>query len=179
MPKYYLEEKPNCLYRCIKVRVDCVNNYIIGKEKTFWPLTSTSPDINTAYGFLEKEKINDYLTLKKGTILTLSGKVWGYDISLFNVCGEKEILSEPERKYEISKIYPEINKIINIECTIKDTPTVLSDFISINVNYEGNTYKILVLKSSPMKEILYYALKNIKIDFDEIINLFSKKKEKT
>ena len=41
LPKYYPEEKPNCLYRCIKTRVDCVNNYILGKEKTFWALTST------------------------------------------------------------------------------------------------------------------------------------------
>jgi len=59
-------------------------------------------------------------------------------ITLFNVCGENEILLEPERKYRISKIYPEINKIINIECKVKDTPLVLNDFININVNYEGN-----------------------------------------
>ena len=61
------------------------------------------------YNFLKEEGIN-----KSGTIFTLAGKIWGYDISLFNYYNEKEILIEPERKFKIDEVMPPINDIIHI-----------------------------------------------------------------
>ena len=43
-------------------------------------------------------------TLQSGTIFTLYGDIWGYDITLFNVYNEEEILLEP--------VYPPVNDII-------------------------------------------------------------------
>ena len=63
--------------------------------------------------------------MKTGTIFILGGDVWGYDIELFNYFGEKEILLEPERKFNIETVLPEINEIININCTILKTPLIL------------------------------------------------------
>lgn len=95
------------LYRCISVLVkldyDSFNKkfvpYIEGNEKTFWGFTSTSSEIKTCYNFLGTTK-------KSGTIFSLSGDIWGYDISLFNVCGEEEILLEPERKLIVEESLP-------------------------------------------------------------------------
>lgn len=167
LPRFYPKEKPNCLYRCILTKIDHVNNYIIGKEKTFWAFTSTSPDVKTAYRFLKKEKVNESLTLKSGTIFTLLGNVWGYDITFFNVCNENEVLLEPERKYEVSKVLPEINGIINIDCIIKDTPLVFKDGIHIYIIYEKNKYDIVVLKTDEIYDVLKLFLKKYNFEFNE------------
>ena len=58
------------------------------------------------YNFLKGEDNNKF-----GTIFTLAGKVWGYDITLFNYFNEKEILIEPERKFKIDEIIPPIMKL--------------------------------------------------------------------
>jgi len=71
------------------------------------------------------------------------------------------------KKIWVSKIYPEINKIINIECNIKDTPTVLNDFINIYVNYEGNTYKPFIWNHHLWIKYRRYFLKSNKIEFEE------------
>ena len=48
---------------------------------------------------------------KSGTIFILCGKVWGYDITLFKSFNEKEILIEPERKFEINEIIPQLMEL--------------------------------------------------------------------
>ena len=75
LPRYYLTDK--YLYRCIThlVNTSQGNNnnssYFKGNKKTFWGFTSTSPDPNTTYSFLNKgEKI------KTGTVFTLEGDIW-------------------------------------------------------------------------------------------------------
>ncbi len=126
----YIPTKENkYLYRCIGVKVnymiDPFNDksvpYIEGNSKIFYGFTSTSPSIKTSYKFL-KEEVN----IKTGTIFTLYGDVWGYDISLFNVYNEKEILLEPERKFIIEQVFPPINELIHVRCNIKKSNLVLN-----------------------------------------------------
>ena len=129
LDKYYPNDKNKYLYRCINTKVnlnyDLFNKklvpYIIGNNKTFWGFTSTSPEVKMTYDFLKGDENN-----KSGTIFTLTGNVWGYDITLFNYYNEKEILLEPERKYKIDEILPPINNIIHIRCDFQDTPLILN-----------------------------------------------------
>ena len=128
LPRYYPQNK--YLYRCLTCHVNISNDskntnlvpYIPGNIKTFWGFTSTSPDPKMTYSFLKKEKKN-----KSGTIFTLVGDVWGYNIELFNYYNEKEILLEPERKIKVDSVLPAVNDIINITCTILKTPLILSN----------------------------------------------------
>jgi len=140
-------EKDKYLYRCINFKVnlnyDLYNKklvpYITGNTKTFWGFTSSSPDIVMTYNFLKDEGNN-----KSGTIFTLTGKIWGYDISLFNSYKEKEILIEPERKFKIDEIIPPINDIIHIRCDIQDSPLILDDELinkTIQKNIENKNKK--------------------------------------
>ena len=65
------------------------------------------------------------------TKFRIEGKdLWGYDISLFNVCNEKEILLEPERKCLIENI-KEGNNITEVTLKIIDNPKLLEicDFL--------------------------------------------------
>ena len=143
LDKYYPNEKEKFLYRCINSKVnlnyDIFNKklvpYITGNIKTFWGFTSSSPDIKMTYNFLKGEENN-----KSVTIFTLTGKVWGYDITLFNYYNEKEILIEPERKYKIDEVIPPINEVIHIRCEIQDNPLILNEnlFYTINKNYFNN-----------------------------------------
>ena len=131
LTKYYPDKKSPFLYRCIKRQVsinyDQFNPnlvpYISGQIKTFWAFTSTS--INILTKFLYEDKNNN---IKCGTLFTLTGDIWGYDITLFNYYKENEILLEPERKFKIEQVIPPINQLINIRCNMQDTPLVLSDF---------------------------------------------------
>ena len=122
--------KKDVLFRCISCKVklekDPNNNkyvpYQKGLEKIFWPFTSTSDDENIAERFLDNGK---------GTKFRIEGKdLWGYDISLFNVCNEKEILLEPERKCLIENI-KEGNNITEVTLKIIDNPKLLEicDFL--------------------------------------------------
>ena len=74
---------------------------------------------------------NDY---KTGTIFSFTGDVWGYDISLFNVYNEEEILLEPEREIEVEESLPPLNNIIYVRCRIKKTPLVLEDILKQKIN---------------------------------------------
>ena len=126
------------LYRCITHKVGLDNgtpndNYIpykIGNIKIFWGFTSTSTNIKTSYGFLKKEE-----KIKTGTVFILEGYLFGYDITLFNYYGEKEILLEPERKFEITNVLPPLNDVTHINCKILKTPLPL-DFTNINSKIE-------------------------------------------
>ena len=71
----------------------------------------------------------------------ISGNVWGYDISLFNVFNEEEILLEPERKYYIENHFPEVNDLIYVICQVKDTPLVLENNIDNSLIFNSNTGK--------------------------------------
>lgn len=117
--------KINKLFRCINCKVKTEkdpNNakfipYVKGNQKIFWPFTSTSYDEEECDKFLNDNN-------GTGTKFIMEGKnLWGYDISLFNVCGEKEILLEPERKYIIENIKE--GKITEITCKMIDAPQVL------------------------------------------------------
>jgi len=128
LKKYYPTKQNKYLYRCIGVKVNYMIDpfnkksvpYIEGNTKTFWSFTSTSTCIKTSYRFLKGKKI------QSGTIFTLYGDIWGYDISLFNVFNEEEILLEPERKFIVDQVYPPVNDIIHVRCNIQKTNPVLS-----------------------------------------------------
>ena len=155
LPRYYPPPSNNFLYRCIQVKVNLMVDpydekvvpYIRGKNKTFWTFTSTSPNPKTSISFLSKNKniISEH-DFKYGTIFSMSGNVWGYDITLFNIYQEQEILLEPERKYYIENHFPEVNDIIYIMCQIKETPLVLEniigDFSSVDFNDTGKKIKL-------------------------------------
>ena len=81
------------------------------------------------YSFLKEEE-----KMKKGTIFSLGGDIWGYNIEPFNYFYEKEILQEPERKFVVDNVLPPVNGIINITCTILKTPLIMSN------NFEDNKY---------------------------------------
>ena len=149
LDRYYPTQTNKNLYRCITKKVNLEKDpndytkipYIIGYKKTFWAFTSTSPTPKTPIKFLGNSQI--YRTaqpLKEGTIFTLTGAVWGYDITLFNFFDEDEILLEPERTFIIDNIIPSVNEVINITCRIIETPLVLS-FIG-GPNIDSNTIKI-------------------------------------
>ena len=122
------------LYRCIRQNVqinyDIFNPkivpYIAGNNKIFWGFTSTSPNVQMTYDFLKTEENKN----KTGTIFTLTGKIWGYDITLFNFYGEDEILLEPERKFVVEQVLPPLNGVIYIRCVFQETPLVLKDLFN-------------------------------------------------
>ena len=128
--------KKNFLFRCITCKVkeekDPNNSkyipYQIGNEKIFWAFTSTSDDENIAENFLNNGK---------GTKYKIEGNnLWGYDITLFNVYNEKEILLEPERKYKIEKVKK--GDCMEICCKIIDNSNVLE------VCYDNERKKIVI-----------------------------------
>ena len=126
--KYYPTQTKKYLYRCISRKVslekdpfnDKLIPYINGNQKIFWGFTSTSPNPKTTLDFLGKKQ-----QFKTGTIFTLIGNVWGYDITLFNYYNEEEILLEPETKFVVESVLPPVNDIINIICRIQTTSMVL------------------------------------------------------
>ena len=115
--------KKNNLFRCISCKVKLVkdpNNdkyipYQQGNQKIFWPFTSTSDDEKLTENFLDNGTGTKYKII--------GDNLWGYDITLFNVYGEKEILLEPERKYEIQNVKE--GNIIEITCKVVDNPQIL------------------------------------------------------
>ena len=144
LTRYYPTKTNKYLYRCIRFKVNLSKDpfndkmvpYITGNKKTFWGFTSTSMNPNITYNFLKDEK-----SLKTGTIFILGGDVWGYDITLFNYYGEKEILLEPERKFIIDNVLPPLNELINVTCKILKTPLILKDEIKeSNYNNESEIH---------------------------------------
>ena len=136
LPRYYPNKKEKYLYRFINSKVNLdydkfnkkIVPYIVGNTRTFWGFISSYPDIKMTNNFFDGEKNN-----KSSTIFTLTGKVWGYDITLFNYYNEKEILIEPERKFKVDEIIPPFNEIIHIRCDMQDSPLVIEEnFDNIN-----------------------------------------------
>ena len=143
LDRYYPTETKKYLYRCISHKVSLVEEpkndklipYVKGNQKTFWGFTSTSPNPKMTINFLGKKE-----QLKTGTIFTLGGDVWGYDIKLFNYYNEEEILLEPETKFIVDNVFPPVNDIIHITCKILTSQLLLdsneaqSSFIIDNNN---------------------------------------------
>ena len=157
----------NNLYRSINKNVDLefdINNinkipYQKGNIKIFWGFTSTSLDSKKTFKFLGE---NGYY--KTGTIFSLTGNIWGYDITLFNIFNEDEILLEPERKIKIDDVL-NINNVIHITCKILDSPIVLE---SISENLKQKRPAITNIFDFDKK------FKEIKQRFNEL-NLDNKK----
>ena len=111
--------------------------YAARNEKTWWTFTSTTEDIRVAKRFIKKSV---------GTLFTLSGEAWGYDISLFSdYPSEKEILLEPERKLRVLSVSRDGN-VISVNAKILDTPLVLEDFVKVKVAK-------LKVKTSKVREV--------------------------
>ena len=175
LTRFYPDSKNKYLYRCIDTMVnykidpfkDNSVPYLNGNTKTFWGFTSTSPKIHTSYSFLQG------VTFKKGTVFTISGDVWGYDISLFNTCNEKEILLEPERKIYIKETKPPVMEILYVTCKVLETPLVLDKIIKIehNINTDSkilefdNKYKKYLIRwlEKPNNDIESQNVKDIEL----------------
>ena len=151
--RFYPNEK--LLYRCIKTNVKLFdysnknNSYFKGNTKTFWGFTSTTITLKKAKHFLSSKN-----NKKVGTLFTLIGDIWGYDISLFNVYHETEIILEPERKYIIEEVIPpkDNDGITYVKCKIENSKVVLVEInyinnninnININNNINNNTTNIV------------------------------------
>ena len=135
LKRYYPSEEQKYLYRGIRFQVNTKIDpykpklvpYLVNKQKCFWAFTSTSPLQSTAFTFLDDNGYHNEKISKKGTFFSLYGKVWGYDITLFNSYPEEEILLEPERKFRIENVISDANDIIIATCEIIDSPIVLND----------------------------------------------------
>ena len=80
--------------------------------------------------------------MKEGTIFTLQGKVWGYDISIFNYLNKNEIILEPETLFLVEEIIV-MNDIIHLRCSIEESPLILTDnFIKIKYLIDKNNNRI-------------------------------------
>ena len=147
LDRYYPDAKRKYLYRCISTQVrldyDSFNKkkipYLCGEKKLFWGFSSASTNPQTSFQFLGNNNQNS----KYGTIFSLTGDIWGYDITLFNVFYEEEILIEPEREIMIEESIPPINDVIYVRCNIKKTSLVLENIfkqinISKNINNKMN-----------------------------------------
>ena len=118
------------LYRGIKAHVQTEMDpeypkrkpYAAGNEKMLWAFASTTEDLERTRVFLGKTK---------GTLFTISGKPWGYDISMFSdFPDEKEIILEPERKLKIKSVSRE-GDIISVNAEMVKTPLVLEGIIKV------------------------------------------------
>ena len=175
LPRYYPKNK--YLYRCLTCKVNLSkdpNNeklvpYIAGNLKTFWGFTSTSPDPKMTYSFLKNEEKN-----KSGTIFTLGGDIWGYNIELFNYYNEKEILLEPERKLKVDSVLPPVNDIINITCTILKTPLII-DNNEFDLNYYNDVEDDININLVNIGEIMNkYIIKfEVEANIDEKVEFRS------
>lgn len=97
----------NIIYRALKTYVTTEDGgenvpYAVDRVKTWWGFTSTSVQDNAALHFLKDRKGKNFGT---GTMFTIRGRIWGYDISDYAFFGkERELLVEPERKMKIVNV---------------------------------------------------------------------------
>ena len=137
LKRYYPDKQSKYLYRCISTQVELNYDsfdkskipYLRGETKIFWGFSSASNNPKHSYNFLGKQD-----NIKFGTIFTLTGDVWGYDIKLFNIFDEDEILLEPERKFMIKQSLPPANNVIHVRCKILETPIVLEKIFELKKN---------------------------------------------
>ena len=155
LTRYYPKAPNKYLYRCITNKVNIAKDpfndklvpYIIGNRKTFWGFTSTSSNPKGTYNFLKEEE-----KIKVGTLFIFGGDIWGYDITLFNYFGEEEILLEPEKKFIIDNVLPPLNGVINVTCTLLETPLKLDNDKEQNI---PNDIYISKEKTINKREIIF------------------------
>ena len=173
LTRYYPDSENKYLYRCIdrivNYKIDTFNEknvpYLAGNKKTFWGFTSTSCKIMTSYKFLGGNTFNE------GTVFTLSGDVWGYDITLFNTYNETEILLEPERKFLVKETKPPVSNILYTRCKILETPLVLEKIIQIKYNIDIDS-KILQYDKKYKKYLIQWLEKpNNNINNENVKNI--------
>ena len=136
--------------------------YIKGNKKTFWGFTSTSPNPEIITNFLGTNQ-----KIKTGTIFTLTGEVWGYDITLFNYYKEEEVLLEPETKFIVDSVLPPVNDVINITCNIINSPLILepngvqstsiinNNLLNNNAINDQSSNNLLYINNCMFREKLY------------------------
>ena len=99
----------------------------------------------------------------------MTGNVWGYDIKLFNVYNEDEILLEPELKIKIKDVLPKINNIIHVTCKVLDSPIILEKVFE----NEKREKKIILNKCKIDYNLGYNKIQKIKIN-ESCKNIFYK-----
>ena len=185
LPKYKLEQN-KFLYRSIGLNLNLdltVNNiipYIKGNINIFGGFTSTSTYPRFTYNDLGMKK-----DIKKGAILIINGKdIFGYDISLFNIYGEEEILLEPERKFEIEDSNQFLKEIICLKCKIKETPIIFKEICEVNeitIKYKiRNEKEIKIFGSAFVNRYKNYCkiiYEENELELQEIFNVTNRKKK--
>jgi hypothetical protein len=129
LDRYYPTQKYmyRCINRYINIKEDLFNKKIIpyqkGVKKTFYGFTSISTKENTIYYLNGKQK-----QFKEGTVFTIHGNYFGYDISLFNNSLEEEIIIEPENNFLVeSAIFS--NNFNHIKLKFENYNKALEDII--------------------------------------------------
>ena len=163
LDRYFL--KPNeYLYKAIDKFVFLDNNIngrrIVYKKnmiKVFWGFTSFSSVLKKNYYIGDKN-----IDVKKGTIFSLYGNIYGYDISLFNLNMDDQIILEPEQKCIIINAIPynSSTNFINIRLKSKDYNNLLPNIFTYGIN--GNFDNSRLIKIVYKIPYMYYQ-KNIRI----------------
>ena len=172
LKKFTPNAQQKVLFRCIQTNVNFFDHfsinssYIKGNKKTFWGFTSTTTDLDKAKKFLGEKNDKNV-----GTIFYLTGDIWGYDISCFNVFREDEIILEPERKYIIEEVKPH-NAITYVQCTIENSKVIL-DPKSIN-----DSYTKLILKEKIMPKDVHIIWADVDRNIESCSEFFKKEKYK-
>ena len=116
----------NIIYRALKTYVTTEEGgedipYGVDRVKTWWGFTSTSVQREAALRFLKDRKGKNFGT---GTMFTIRGRIWGYDISDYAFFGkERELLVEPERKMKIVNVSEEKGVIyVDVEMLESEIP---------------------------------------------------------
>ena len=129
LDRYYPKQK--YMYRfankCVDLKVDPLNKKVIpyqkGVNKTFYGFTSITPEINKYYNLNGKK-----IEFEEGTLFTIYGNYYGYDITLFTYSLEEEIIIEPEFSFLVeSAVFS--NNFVNIKCKFEKYNKVLEDVI--------------------------------------------------
>lgn len=137
----------NILYRGLRTHVSTEAGgeglpYAVDCVKTWWGFTSTSTERRSANCFLKDFKNEE---IKSGTMLTIRGRIWGYDISEYSFHGsEREFLVEPERRMKVVQVERKGN-VINVDVEMLET-------------------EIPLLKKLPPRDVQVKAQKELPVD---------------
>ena len=130
LDRYYPKQKYmyRCINQCVKLKEDYFDKAIIpyqkGVNKTFYGFTSITTKICTSYNLNGKQQ-----NFEKGTVFSIYGDFFGYDITIFNSSlVEEEIILEPEISFIVESAINSKN-IIHIKCKYEKYNKVLEDII--------------------------------------------------
>ena len=129
LDRYYPKQKYMYIFanKCVDLKVDPLNKKVIpyqkGVNKTFYGFTSITPEINKYYNLNGKK-----IEFEEGTLFTIYGNYYGYNITLFTYSLEEEIIIEPEFSFLVeSAVFS--NNFVNIKCKFEKYNKVLEDVI--------------------------------------------------